>query len=158
MNIDYSNKELVRSYHLSDFKEPRTYQTEEIINGRTYIKTGRYCATAFVAEVWDLHSSSDEQFNYVMHIGMSRQHPNEYMATNSQGIEIAAERAMMDPIAIIKFICLPSWDDFANIARSLMNNVPCEFIRTSEEREIAEDRKAYEEERKRYASEATCGK
>lgn len=140
MNIDCT-KELVRSYKWSDYNEDRNFVTEEIINGRTYLKTGRYCSTAFVGEVWKVRTSSDEPFKYLMLVGMSRQHPNEAMGSRAAGIEIAAENAFINPIMKFEMIEYPDYDDFVKIIEGYMGTVPAQYIRTKAEREILEDSK-----------------
>lgn len=134
--MDYLSKELVGSYDWSDFNEERSATCPEIIKGRTYIKTGKYCSTAFVGDVYDMHLPSDEQFKYIMFIGMSRQHPNEHTASRTEGIEVASINAKMEPVATIKFITYPTYQQFKNIVEGYLASIPTQFIRTREEREF----------------------
>ena len=141
MQIDYLSKELIRSYEWSDFNEERRHHTNEIINGRTYIKTGRYCATSFVGEVFKIDSSSDEPFKYVMLIGMARQHPNEHNASRKAGIEIAAENAFTNPVMEFKMIALPHYEDFVKIVEAYFMTIPYQYVRTRAERELLDEDK-----------------
>ena len=126
-------KELVWSYDWSDFNKDREHITREIINGRVWLKTGKHTSTAFVGDVYKLDASSDEPFNYVMLVGMSRQHPSERKATKNEGIEIASINAKMDPFMTIKYVNVPAYRDFAQIVEGYINNIPYQFVRTREE-------------------------
>ena len=131
--MDFLGKELVCSYDWSDFNKERKHISKEIIDGRTWFKTGRYCSTAFVGDIYKLNSDSDESFKYIMLVGISRQHPNERKGSKNEGIEIAAQNAKTDPIIIMKFMNVPFYKDFKNICESYLNTIPYQYLRTKEE-------------------------
>lgn len=141
MNKLTLDKELVRSYDYSDYNEDRIHATDERIDGRVYVKFGRHTSTAFVGEVFDIHAPSDEPLKYVLLIGMSRQHPDEHTGTKEIGVELAAQNALINPIARIDLPDVPSYEMFKTLCENYMKLMPKQFIRTKEERELAELRR-----------------
>lgn len=126
-------KKLVASYDVSDYNDPRQFSTDEIINGRKYTKHGRYTATTFVGNVWELDCPSDEPFKYLLMVGMSRQHPNERQGSRSAGVELAAERSFSEPLFTMPMMTIPTYSAFVNICNGYLTTVPCEFVRTKQE-------------------------
>lgn len=144
---DYLSKTLVESYDWSDFNEPRKHVSREIINGRVWFKTGRYCSTALVGDVYKLNNvPSEEPFKYVLLVGVSRQHPNERQGTRQDGVEVAALNAKTDPIMMIKLMNVPVYSDFKKICESYVNSIPYQFIRTRQESEELEDSEYWDDE------------
>ena len=141
----YLFKELVCSYDWSDFNKNRYHVTKETINGRVWFKTGKYTSTAFVGDIYKLNELSDEPFKYVMLVGMSRQHPNERSASRSEGIEVASEKAKLEPFMITKYVNVPTYKDFAEMCETYLNNIPFQFIRTRDESEEIERQKYFDE-------------
>lgn len=130
---DFLGKELVCSYDYSDFNESRNHTTQEIINGRVWLKTGKYTSTAFVGDVYKLDVSSDEPFKFILLIGLSRQHPNERQASRKEGVEVAAVNAKFTPFASMRFMNVPTYDDFRTICETYLKTIPYQFVRTKEE-------------------------
>lgn len=128
------NKELVRSFDWSDYGQNRSIEKRVKINGRTYYKQGTYTATSIVGDLYKVYDQSDEQFNYLLLIGVARQHPNDEKISFAEGIERAALNAKMNPNMIFKFAHKVNWDFFREIAENYVYNyLPKELIRTKEE-------------------------
>ncbi|MCH5166962.1 MAG: hypothetical protein J1F35_03630 [Erysipelotrichales bacterium] len=129
-----SGKKFVCSYDYSDFNQAREHLTKEIIEGRPYIKLGRYCATTFVGDVYK-QDVEDGSFKYIMLIGISRQHPNERQGTREKGVEVAAMNAKFCPIMEMKFASVPNFNHFKNIVENYLDTLPLQYIRTKQESE-----------------------
>ena len=101
--MDFLTKELVATYDYTDFNVDRRDSTEVISYGRTYLKLGTRTATCVVANLYKLCTPSDNSFNYVAFIGISRQHPCDVKITKEEGLEKAQVNARISPIATIQF-------------------------------------------------------
>lgn len=132
--LDYTNKEFVRSFCISDFRHDRTTKANVIINGRHYTKHGTYCATTLVANHWKVFDPSVEQFKHVYLVGVARQHPNDNNIRYSDGVEIAEENAFANPCMMLIFEKALSFEDIENFMWKYLELQPIQFIRTKEEK------------------------
>ena len=131
--MNYTNKELVRSFDWSDFRDSREINKKVIINGRTYYKMGIHTATSVVGDLYKLNDPSEKQFNYVLMLGVARQHPCDTKITYEKGIEIAAINAKIDPVAVIRFPEAIDWNTFRYLAMTYSEALTPELIKTKAE-------------------------
>ena len=132
--LDYTNKEFVRSFCVSDFRQIRTFHKNVIINGRHYTKHGTYCATTLVANHWKVYDPSVEQFKHVYLVGVARQHPEDNSIKYADGVEIAAENAMCDPCMTLIFDNPLSYEKIEEFMWSYLVELPLNPILTTEEK------------------------
>jgi hypothetical protein len=132
--MNYLEKELVRSFDWTDYGKNRSIEKRVKINGRVYYKQGDYTVTSIVGDLYRVYDHSQEQFNYVMLIGVARQHPNDEKISFAEGIEKAALNAKMNPDMVLKFAHKVNWEYFRELAENYVYNyLPKELIRTKEE-------------------------
>lgn len=137
--LDFSIKEFVRSFHYSNLNEDREYSNEEKIFGRTYTKYGKHTATTVVVNLWKVYDPSVKQSKYVYLGGVARQHPNDNVVTLKEGLEIAEEKAFIEPEIMWIYpeqVCIPCMID---MIRNYVWLMPKEFVRTKEEIYLSEN-------------------
>lgn len=119
-------KTLVDEYFSSDVAWDRDAYTYHTIAGRTWIKTGQRPATTYFAKIYKINipDKFDTSRQYMLCLGMARQSTRELQANKKEGVEIAAEHAMTEPIAVMYFEKKPMRKDFlhlVNVFRDLQN-------------------------------------
>lgn len=130
-------KELIRTFDWSDYKEDREYETEERVMGRTYVKLGQYTATTLVGNLYKVDDPSEKSFNYLLLVGVARQHPNDRAVTYKEGVETANVNANVSPVITMKLQNPIEWDDFVSIAHVYVASTNMEFVRTADEIRLA---------------------
>ena len=134
--LDYSNKEFVKSFCVSDFRQDRETFSNVIINGRKYIKCGTYCATTLVAHHWKVYDESINQFKHVYLVGVARQHPDDANAKYRDGVEIAETNAVLNPCMTLIFDNAIEYDRVEHFMWEYLNEQPIQFIRTYQEKQL----------------------
>lgn len=119
-------KTLVDEYFSSDVAWNRDAYTYHTIAGRMWIKTGQRPATTYFAKIYKINipDKFDTSRQYMLCLGMARQSTRELQANKKEGVEIAAEHAMTEPIAVMYFEKKPMRKDFlhlVNVFRDLQN-------------------------------------
>lgn len=120
-------KTLVDEYWSSDVAWDRSTFVSYNINGRVWWKHGQRPAVTYFAKIYKVHiyDKFDTSRQYVMQIGMARQSTKELQASKQEGIEIAAEHAVTEPIAVMYFEKKPMRKDFnalISVFRKLTND------------------------------------
>ena len=120
-------KTLVDEYWSSDVAWDRNTYVSYNINGRVWWKHGQRPSVTYFAKIYKVHiyDKFDTTRQYVMQIGMARQSTKELQVSKQKGIEIAAEHAVTEPIAVMYFEQKPMRKDFlriVNVFRDLSNN------------------------------------
>ena len=131
--MDFLTKELVATYDYTDFNVDRRDSTEVISYGRTYLKLGTRTATCVVANLYKLCTPSDNSFNYVALIGISRQHPCDVKITKEEGLEKAQINARISPIATIQFDHKVSYHEIKPILEGILYSQTKRFVNTRQE-------------------------
>lgn len=135
--FDYLNKEEVKSFLYTTASEDRQGSKIECINGRMYEKYGTYQAVTFVGKVYRVLNKEKGRHEYVLHIGLSKQHPDEGRINKQEGVEIAVENCLIDPFAIINLEKNTiKFSDFMDIVSVYLSNMDLKFIRTKEEKNM----------------------
>lgn len=158
-------KTLVDEYFSSDVAWNRDAYTYHTIAGRTWIKTGQRPATTYFAKIFKINipDKFDTSRQYMLCLGIARQSTRELQANKKEGIEIAAEHAMTEPIAVMYFEKKPMRKDFlhlVNVFRDLQNQHRLVMTRDELESEKAIDA-AYNdflEEMDNYKDQNSCNK
>lgn len=131
--LDYTNKKFVRSFCVSDFRQDRSLDSNVIINGRHYTKHGTFCATTLVANHWKVYDPDVKQFKHVYLVGMARQHPDDRNIKYADGVEIAAENAMINPCMTLIFDRPISFESIEDFMWKFVSEQPIQYVRTTEE-------------------------
>lgn len=134
-----TGKTLVLSYAWSDLKNDRKVREIVVINGGSYeVNRGTYCASVFVADVWDLDPSSvefsDTKCRYLVNVGMASQKPDGANAINNEenGIELAAIRAQMSPVISLKCPTVPDERQLKNLIKTYLSLCPYRLMEVDE--------------------------
>lgn len=122
-NINFNSKDFpqyktwVDEYWSSDVTWDRNTFVSYNINGRLWWKHGKRPSVTYFAKIYKVHmyDKFDTTRQYVMQIGMARQSTKELQVSKQEGIEIAAEHAVTNPIAVIYFEKKPMRKDFLKI-------------------------------------------
>jgi len=135
--FDYLHKEEVKSFLYTTASEDRQGSKFVCINGRWYEKYGTYQAVTFAGKVYRLLNEETGIHEYVLHIGLSKQHPDEGHINKQVGVELAVENCLMDPFAIITLEKNTiTFSDFMDIVLVYLSNMDLKFIRTKEEKNM----------------------
>jgi hypothetical protein len=131
--LDYTNKEFVRSFTISNFKDDREISKEQVVNGRIYLAIGKKCATTVVIDLWKVFDPSVKSYKYVYLGGVAHQHPNDYAVKYQEGVEIAHERAMVEPSIVFETKEHMDFTRVEAIGRIYIASVPEQLLRTPQE-------------------------
>lgn len=137
--MKYSTKELVGEYSYSNANENRELCKNVVINGRTYIKTGEFTATTVVAFQYKVWNPSVNHNEYVVLMGVARQNPGDVVLDKEMGLSIAAENAMIDPQAVLKFPVKLDEDYVLYMMQAYTEPYCDTFVKTKEELLLTND-------------------
>lgn len=120
-------KTLVDEYWSSDVAWDRSTFVSYNINGRVWWKHGQRPAVTYFGKIYkvNFHDKFDTSRQYMMEIGMARQSTKELQVSKQEGVEIAAEHAVTQPIAVMYFEKKPMRKDFnalISVFRKLTND------------------------------------
>lgn len=110
-NLDWTTKELVKTYETDDMFQSRSYTDYASINGHLYSHTGTVAALFFVGDLYKVYDPSVKSYKYVLLVGRSQQclkdgTSNEAKLLLSEKSDILNETASLnaktDPIAVIE--------------------------------------------------------
>lgn len=133
---NFLSKELVNTYAYTTATKDRDVCTYVSINGRRYAKFGTLQAVTFVGNLYKVNNEKKnrEDFDkYALMIGMSKQHPCDTKVNKQEGYEVAALRAIDDPILIMNVEGKFDKYRFNNIVEQYLGNMKLEFIKTRAE-------------------------
>ena len=152
-------KTLVDEYWSSDVAWDRSTYVSYNINGRVWWKHGQRPSVTYFAKIYKVHiyDKFDTTRQYVMQIGMARQSTKELQVSKQKGIEIAAEHAVTDPIAVMYFEQKPMRKDFlkiVNVFRGLSNDH--RLVMTREELDAENAINDFLEEMDNYKDHDSC--
>lgn len=134
--FDYLNKEEVNTLFYSTISEDRTAIKDVCIDGRWWSKYGTEQAITFVGKLYKLKNFETNLNEYVLHIGMSKQHPDDRHINKGIAMEVAVENALIDPFAVIKLDNSNFTNfDFKRLVNVYLSTMNLKFVRTKEESE-----------------------
>lgn len=131
--MDFLNKTLIGEYSYSDANTDRSCIKSVYINGRKYFKTGTKTATTVVAFQYKVFNPSINRSEYVTVMGVARQHTGDTTIDKETGLEIAAENALMAPVAKFTFPVECSADTIHLLMQVYVEELPINFVKTEEE-------------------------
>lgn len=130
---DFKFKELVKTLSYTTASQNREAYSNEVINGRNYIKTGTLQAVTVVCNIYKIYNSDSKMTEYWAHMGMSKQHPTDIMVNKEIGYEIANKNALNNPFCIMQVNKRFGEITFRDMMRSYIHDMDLEFIKTAEE-------------------------
>lgn len=130
---DFKNKELVKTLSYTTASQNREAYSNEVINGRNYIKTGTLQAVTVVCNVYKIFNSETKLTEYWAHVGMSKQHPTDIMVNKQLGYEIANMNALENPFCIMQVNKHFGENTFRDMMRAYINDMDLEYVKTAEE-------------------------
>lgn len=136
--LDFTNKEFVRSFIYSNFKHDRRMIKDEVIFGRVYTKQGIACATTMVCDLWKVYDPSVERFKYVYMAGVARQHPSDICVKYKDGVEIAHEKALTEPVLTLIYDKPVEYEFIEHMMEAYVYQLPKQMIKTKRELECEE--------------------
>lgn len=110
-NLDWTTKELVKTYEVDDMFQSRTYTDYVSINGHLYSHTGTVAALFFVGDLYKVYDPSVKSYKYVLVVGRSQQclkdgtSKEAKLQLKEKGdilVETASLNAKTNPIAVIE--------------------------------------------------------
>lgn len=134
-NFDYLTKELIDTLSFTTMNQDREAYSDVNINGRNYAMFGTLQAITFVGLVYE-----DAFGNKVMHIGISKQHPNDSKCNKQIAYEKATLKAMDNPDIV--FNTVPdnvTMFNFRHMMIAYYDAMEVQFIRTKKEIELMGD-------------------
>lgn len=142
--LDWLRKEIINEYHYSNIDDGRNFAKPVRINGRLYDKYGTACATTVVAFECKVPVQSVKQFKYILLVGVARQNPGDLFISEEEGIQIAEENALTNPIMKIEYDESPNEQGIYFLLKSFVNTLPLQFVYTKQELiELGKDVKKY---------------
>lgn len=140
--FDYLTKEEVKTLLFSTCSLDRMGSKMQCINGRWYEKYGTYQAVTFCGKVFKVKNSKTKMNEYVLLVGMSKQHPNDPHIDKKLAIEIAVENSLINPFAVIN-LNNPNINNFMfkEMMLPYYNAMDLKFVRTREEIESLDNEK-----------------
>lgn len=110
-NLDWTTKELVKTYEVDDMFQSRTYTDYVSINGHLYSHTGTVAALFFVGDLYKVYDPSVKSYKYVLVVGRSQQclkdgtSKEAKLQLKEKGdilVETASLNAKANPMAVIE--------------------------------------------------------
>ena len=130
---DFLNKELVKTLSYTTASQNREAYSNEVINGRNYIKTGTLQAVTVVCNIYKIYNSESNMTEYWAHMGLSKQHPTDIMVNKELGYEVANNNALNNPFCIIQVNKSFGEHTFRDMIRPYIDDMDLEYVKTTEE-------------------------
>ena len=127
-NLDWTTKELVKTYEVDDMFQSRTYTDYVSINGHLYSHTGTVAALFFVGDLYKVYDPSVKSYKYVLVVGRSQQCLKDGTSKEAKLqlkekedilVETASLNAKTNPIAVIEI----SNEEFDSIIPIFLQNL-----------------------------------
>lgn len=135
-NLDFLIKEQHRTYVYSTISDERLAVKPVQINGRWYEKYGVEQAVCFFGVIYKVSNNTTGCKEYVLHVGMSKQHPNDAHIDKKIAVEVAQENALIDPIIEMKVSDKFAYYNFKCMMENYVNTLNLKFIKTRQEKEL----------------------
>ena len=132
--MEFFNKRLIKSFQYSTLKSNRDGHKVMSINGRTYIKCGVYQAVTLVGNLYSVYDPSVKQYKHILHVGVTRQHPDDLVTDKKLAVEMAATNAFIAPAITMEVG--PNFDKYVweDLCHVYINSLNLEFVKTREEK------------------------
>ena len=136
-NLDWTTKELVKTYEINDMFTPRAHTDYVKINGRTYSSTGTVAAVYFVGDLYKVYDPSINSYRNILLVGKSVQckkdgskfaAPLDIKEKEHILYETASLNAKMDPFTVME-ITNENFDlEIPEVLCSLYRTIKREFL------------------------------
>lgn len=130
---DFKFKELVKTLSYTTASQNREAYSNEVINGRNYIKTGTLQAVTVVCNIYKIYNSESNMTEYWAHMGLSKQHPTDIMVNKELGYEVANRNALDNPFCVIQVNKSFGEYTFRDMIRPYIDDMDLEYVKTAEE-------------------------
>jgi len=145
-DYDYLGKEEVATFTYNTSKENRLDCKDVRYKGRTYTKWGEKQIVTFFGIKYKVTDLLTNKTTYVVHIGVSKQHPMDRVHNTSIAIEHARVNALIDPVIILNDVSKDfnktEFDMISTIYEGQMN---LDFVCTKDEAAAIEKKKLIED-------------
>lgn len=134
-NFDYLTKELIDTLSFTTISQDREAYSDVTINGRNYAMFGTLQAITFIGLIY-----VDTFGNKIMHVGISKQHPNDSKCDKKLAYETATFKAMNNPDIV--FNTIPeniTMFNFRQMMLGFYDGMEVQFLRTKKEIELTGD-------------------
>lgn len=135
-NIDFLTKKEINTFVYSNIKEERYDLKPLQIDGRWYHKFGVKQAVCFFGILYEVENTNTGIKEYILHIGMSKQHPNDSFINKQLSTEIAHENALLNPFTEMKVSKNFKYHNFKYMMKEYLNTMDLKFIKTKEEKKL----------------------
>lgn len=131
--MKFLTKTLVGDYNYSNRKHDRDCYKEVRINGRKYLKWGTATATTAVAFQYKVFDPSINRSEYIVLVGIARQHPGDTALSHEDGMEIASVNALTNPVMTLTFPTKMDAETIECFMANYIDSLPVVFVKTKEE-------------------------
>lgn len=131
--MEFLTKTLIGEYSYTDANKDRNAVKRVMIDGRKYFKTGVRTATTVVAFQYKIFNPSINRSEYITLMGVARQHSGDTKVSLEEGYEIAAENAMISPVATYKFPTECPAKAIRILMELYVDCLPVNFVKTQAE-------------------------
>lgn len=127
----FTGKTFVESFSFTTANKPqlRFDSKEVIIDGRQYIKTGKFQAVTFVG-----HKYRTENGKTLLFVGMSLQNPMDAKEDTKIAETYAEARVLVDPCIMMEVNKHFSNSDFSTLMYLYLQNLKLDYVKTRAER------------------------
>ena len=135
-NLDFLHKELVNTFVYTTATQNRNAYTHVRINGRLYCKYGVLQAVTFAGYQYKVVNKETGLHQYVLCVGVSKQHPKDNKVDKELSYSLAKEKALIDPMMTIELPDKICKGEFCDIVEMYLNKMKLQFIKTKQEIEL----------------------
>ena len=132
-NLNFGEKELVKSLSYSTISQDREAYAEVVIDGRNYLKYGQLQAVTIVGFMYKVYNKTLGANEYYVYCGMSKQHPCDTKINKEVGYEQAAINAQLNPFMEMKVDKSFGNITFRQMMEAYVSDLELEFIKTKQE-------------------------
>ena len=133
-NLDFLNKEEVDTFVWSSAKLDRYNCKNTMYLGRYYTKWGDEQIVTFFGIKYAVKNLDTNKTEYVVIVGMSKQHPEDVHHDKKIAMETARINALIDPFMTIRNVSKEfTKQQFIDMVRAFHTSMDLDFIMTSEE-------------------------
>lgn len=131
--FDFLRKDLVRTFTYSTITQNRESSIDYIENGRRYTKYGTLQALTYVGLLYKVYDTKAKLYKYIMHIGISKQHPCDLKINKDMAYEEAYLCALLEPVVTYTFDQKPTSYDCMDVIYLYNSTVKVRLVKTKQE-------------------------
>ena len=133
-DYDFLNKTEIDTFTYSSAKENRYTCKNMMYLGRKYTKWGDEQIVTFFGIMYEVENTVKHKTEYVVLVGLSKQHPEDIHHDKKVALETARVNALMDPFMTIKNVS-KNFDrtTFVNMMTNYLASMDLDFVLTADE-------------------------